>query len=150
MWPVMRCQNPVKRWEISKAIPFFFSILIADRKATNSGGRIPERYPMIPKTRKAEKAKGNLKCWMVSRVNRGFDSHSHEGLVQMEVSAILTSPPCQFWGSGLCDSSALTFCSFCSQKSEVVFLGSIIQSPKSWTYPEPNHNLRWFSQVSKF
>ena len=24
-----------------------------------------------------EKTKGNLKCWMVSRVNRGFDSHSH-------------------------------------------------------------------------
>ena len=35
-----------------------------------------ERYPMIPKTLKVEKAKGNLKCWMVSRVNRGFDSWS--------------------------------------------------------------------------
>ncbi len=39
--------------------------------------RIPERYPMIPKTPKVEKAKGNLKCWMVTRVNRGFDSNSH-------------------------------------------------------------------------
>ena len=31
---------------------------------------------MIPKTPKVQKAKGNLKCWMVSRVNRGFDSNS--------------------------------------------------------------------------
>ena len=62
MSPVMRCQNPVKRWEISRAIPFFFSILIADKKAKNSRRRIPERYPIIPKTPIVEKAKGNLKC----------------------------------------------------------------------------------------
>ncbi len=80
MSPVMRCQNPVKRWEISKAIPFvFYLFLNSDRKneAKNSRRRIPERYPMIPKTPKVEKAKGNHKCWMVSRVNRGFDSHSY-------------------------------------------------------------------------
>ena len=61
----MRCQNPVKRWKTSKAIPLFsmcFSILVVDKKAKNSRQRIPERYPMIPKTPKVEKAKGSLKC----------------------------------------------------------------------------------------
>ena len=35
-----------------------------------------ERYPQILKTPKVEKAMGNLKCWMASRVNRGFDNSS--------------------------------------------------------------------------
>ena len=78
--PVMRCQNRAKGWEISKAMPdsrlpsfsIVLSILIADKKAKNSRRRIPERYPMIPKNPKVQKATGNLKCWMVSRVNRGF------------------------------------------------------------------------------
>ena len=52
--------------------PMFLSILIADKKTKNSRRRIPERYPTIRKTQKVQKAKGNLKCWMVSRVNRGF------------------------------------------------------------------------------
>ena len=37
-----------------------------------------ERYPLIPKKPKVEKAMGNLKCWMALRVNRGFDNGSYK------------------------------------------------------------------------
>lgn len=73
---VMRCQNPVKRWEISKVIPFFFTLFYQFWSQTIKP-RIPERRTTIPKTPNVEKAKGNLKCWMMSRVNRGFDSYSY-------------------------------------------------------------------------
>ena len=65
---VSKCAHPLK--------PPIGSLVIADKKAKNSRRRIPEQYPMIPKTPKVQKVKGHLKCWMVARVNRGLDSYS--------------------------------------------------------------------------
>ena len=43
---------------------------------------------MIPKTLKVQKAKGNLKSWMVSRVNRGFDSRSKAHFAEANIQAV--------------------------------------------------------------
>ena len=55
--------------------PFF---LYSDRRQESQEFQTKNSraIPHDPQNPKVEKAKGRLKCWMVSRVNRGFDSHS--------------------------------------------------------------------------
>ena len=60
-WPVARTPAP-------PALPTKNS-----RAEKRQAVHTSERYPKIPKTLKVEKAKGNFKRWMVSRVYRGFD-----------------------------------------------------------------------------
>ena len=67
--------------------PFLYFFLNSDRRQESQEFQTKNSraIPHDP-TPKIEKAKGNLKCWMVSRLNRGFDSHSHVYLHVLYVS----------------------------------------------------------------